>query len=300
MDIGARVRSPLGEIGTVTSWNADYNTSTVRWDDGTQSQRLPVVTLTRVPTFGFELEVSDGADNTLAHLLDFGLTQHTRYHAYHCDCSQCAVTTEGWLFKAQQDCTADGELITRVLEYGSPDADRTIAGISRALLMAGARTDGDVGNHVHVSHAGMDVLAKVRLARLFARYEPELEEIAAAGHARKRTYNGSRPTYRPELWTARRDDASAASYQYMDGSNLEWKWPTVEFRLWNSTRAAWRIRTHVGLSVAMVLAATDGVECEQHDPRCLEDTIGDYIDAPTWAGILRQRFSKGGAAEIAA
>lgn len=248
-------------------------------------------------TFGFELEVSDGANNTLAHLLEMGLTEHSHFHQYHCGCGECSVSTTGPLFKAQQDCTADGELITRVLEYGSADADRAITGISRALLMAGAATDGNVGNHVHVSHEAMDATAKMRLNRLFARYEGELEEIAAASHDGMRSYNGIHPQFTDEVWTL---PADHAGYIPANCHKLTWKNPTVEFRLWNSTRAAWRIRTHVGLSVAMVLAATDGVETTKDDPRCVEDVIGDYLDAPTWAGILRQRFSKGGASEIAA
>lgn len=243
-------------------------------------------------TFGFELEVSDGANNTLAYLREFGLTQHTRLHAYHCNCSQCEPTDEGWLFKAQQDCTADGEFISRILDFGSPDADRAIDGLSRALLLAGAKTDGNVGNHVHVSHQGMDAPAKNRLNRLFARYETELFEIAAASHEAMRTYNGRQevPTFNDEFWTAPRSGRN----RNQQGHRITWKDPTVEFRLWDSTKAAWRIRTHVGLSVAMVEAAKAGVETSRNDPRVLEDVIGDYLDSATWAGILKQRFSKGG------
>lgn len=246
-------------------------------------------------TFGFELEVSGGAHNTLAHLGEMGLTEHDHFHCYHCDCEDCEVSLRGPLFKAQQDCTADGEFITRVLEYGSLDADRAIAGISRALLLGGAFVSGDVGNHVHVSHEAMSNADRNRLNRLFARYESELLDIASAGQSRIRSYNGRAPQFNSNIWAATSADMDRwRYYDYSEGSKLTWKDPTVEFRLWNSTKAAWRIRTHVGLSVAMVQAASAGIDTTEDDDRCLEDVIGDFIDSPTWAGILRQRFQKGG------
>lgn len=251
-------------------------------------------------TFGFELEVSDGAHNTLSHLGEMGLTQHESFHQYHCSCGMCEPRTTGPLFKAQQDCTADGEFISRILEFGSHDAERAIVGLSRALLLGGGDASGTVGNHVHVDRRGMDIPARNRLNRLFARYETELLEIASASRNSVRSYNGTRPQFNDAIWEV--TDAHPEQWlrsDYTEGSKLSWKDPTVEFRLWNSTRAAWRIRTHVGLSVAMVLAATDGVTTTKNDPRCIEDVIGEYIDARTWAGILRQRFSKGGFSDIA-
>lgn len=264
-------------------------------------------------TFGFELEVSSGARATLAILNRDGLTGHSRFHDYHCGCTECRarlVANGGdqrqYLFKAQNDCTADGEFITNILEYGSVAADRAISGISRALLLGGANVSGSVGNHVHVDQSGMDTASKLRLGRLFVRYQEELADIAAGPFRQVRGYNNP-CSARPELWTATdgvmpmRGDYAMNMYSLCNGSYLAWKDPTVEFRLWNATKAAWRIRTHVGLSVGMVHAAIGGADCTQYDTRCVEDVIGGFLDAPTWAGILRQRFSKGGfSPEIAA
>lgn len=265
-------------------------------------------------TFGFELEVSSGARAALAQLGRDGLTGHTRFHGYHCGCNDCSpvlidADERGQVFKAQQDCTADGEFITHILEYGSASADRAFNGLSRALLLSGANVSGSVGNHVHVDQSGMDNAAKLRLGRLFVRYQNELLDIAAGPHREIRGYN-SRCESRPELWTSFDEmplagnntyDYRRSMYDLMQGSYLSWKDPTVEFRLWNATKAAWRLRTHVGLSVGMVHAAIDGADCTQHDTRCVEEVIGQYLDAPTWGGILRQKYSKGGfAMEVAA
>lgn len=69
---------------------------------------------------------------------------------------------------------------------------------------------------------------------------------------------------------------------------------TYEFRLWNATKAAWRIRLVAGLSVAMVNAAESGVDVTEHDTRSLEHVLAPWLDDEMWSGIIRQRFSKGG------
>lgn len=253
--------------------------------------------------FGFELEVRSGARSSLAQLRSLGLTSHSHFHHYHCTCNECGqrgLDSAGSLFRVQQDCTADGEFISGILEYGSADADRAFDGLSRALILGGAVVTGNVGNHVHVEQSGMDTPAKRRLTRLFLRYQTDLQEIAAAGHDRVRSYN-SPMSGNPGIWTCgdtppvnRYRDSVSLPYHWSSGSYLCWKDQTVEFRLWNSTRLAWRLRTHVGLSVGMVHAAIGGEDCTERDTRCVEDVIGPYLDSTTWGGLIRQRFSKGG------
>lgn len=245
-------------------------------------------------TVGFELEVSGHAGNVLEGLQRAGLTEHSGLHEYHCGCDACEPSMSGPLFKAQQDCTAAGEFITKILLYGSDEMERACSGIGAVLVACGASVGGNVGNHVHVNRESMDNAAQRRLMRLMGRYERDLHEIAAGPHTNMRGYNGNLTVSR-ELWSDVEEGGSGSRYNY-GGYTLSWKDPTVEFRLWNSTRAGWRIRTHVGLSHALVTAAIDGIDCTERDTRCVEDVIGDYIDGPTWAGILRQRFSKGGIA----
>lgn len=282
---------------------------------------------------GFELEVSAGATRVLAGLNEIGLTNHPRLHAYHCGCDECQprplfggtmVPTNvddvpgerqegGYLFKAQQDCTANGEFITGILEYGSPEMDTAIVGLGSQLLRHGGQTQGNVGNHVHVESAELNHLHSrwrgglapgtptvevaearcARLYRLFARYSTELQEIAAGPRPDIRQYNGIPQSVnrRDNIWNA--ETVRYGSY-YSGGSLMSWKSQTVEFRLWNAVRAPWRIRTHVGLSVAMLTAAVAGCDTTPDSTLPLEDVIGEHIDSATWAGILRQRYSKGG------
>lgn len=257
---------------------------------------------------GFELEVSSGARNVVDGLRAAGLSAHDHLHGYHCTCSECQpgplYTPAQLPFKAQQDCTADGEFISGILEYGSRTAARAIRGLSAVLLATGAGTTGNVGNHVHVDAAALRAedggAAILRLFRLFYRYQDSLIQIAEGGRSRIRRYNEPMQVADERMWSDRVHTVRRGGYgrsvehDYLYGSYLMFKGPTVEFRLWNSTRAAWRIRTNVGLSHAMVTAAVAGEDCTQNDPRPLEAVIGQYIDGPTWAGILRQRFAKGG------
>lgn len=241
---------------------------------------------------GFELEVAENAGNVLHELRESGLTEHDGLHGYHCNCSECSVSTSGPLFKAQEDCTADGEFITRILEYGSPDMERAITGIERALLTGAAIVNGDVGNHVHVERAAFDGDAEGRLARLFVRYQRDLFELASGRFAQVRDYNGV-AEFGPLGW----ESPLIRTRRHLVGTCLAFKPYTIEFRLWNSTRAGWRIRMHVGLSVALAQAALAGENASgPDDPRCLEEVISPYMDRATWAGVLRQRYAKGGMA----
>ena len=257
---------------------------------------------------GFELEVSGGSRNVLAGLRHYGLTGHTVLHGYHCGCEECRPDplfgSAQRPFKAQCDCTADGEFISGILEYGSETMDDAIIGLGHVLLKAKhCSTSGNVGNHVHVGRENIDDVAAIRLQRMFGRYANDLREIASGNRSDMRGYNGRLevPRASDPMWTAEtdRDLYDWGGMLARNGAcahNLAFKSRTVEFRLWNSVKAPWRIRTHVGLSVAMVEAAIAGQDATHDDTRILEDVIGDFIDSDTWAGILRQRYSKGGLA----
>jgi len=160
------------------------------------------------------------------------------------------------------------------------------------------------------------------LSRLFARYQDDLLEIAAGARASVRGYNTPnrvKPNHADLFWNfdleSRFDNSSpvmqraSGGYSYygrtryltdvgwmFNGSYLDLHRHdhTYEFRLWNATKAAWRQRLAVGLSVAMVKAAWAGENVTQRDDRCLEAVIGPFMDDLTWAGLLRQRFFKGG------
>lgn len=273
--------------------------------------------------FGFECELSAGALDTLDLLVRGGLAspRNRTLHSYHCNCEEVCDYESEWAIRGQRDCTADGELITKILTYPSDEADSVIAGLSGALLQARAQTNTDVGFHVHVDRGDMDNASTLRLYRMFLRYQDDLAELASTRFRSVRDYNspmmlaryrqvrdtsgswGYRdvPIDPDEFWN--NDDLLGESrpgydtiHNWVAGAWLARKTHTHEFRIWNATRAEWRMHLAVGVSTAMVNACVDGVSVKQNTEQPLEFVLGDYLDDRTWAGIIRQRHFKGGIA----
>ena len=278
-------------------------------------------------TFGYEFEVYRNGDRVLDTLYNLGVVPENALHGYHCGCEECRHTNYGpndeWLFSAQEDCTVSAEFPSKVLEWGSDRAESAFRAMERASVSAGAVLTGASGMHVHVAKPVQDedVLGDKfthqeqttwRLMRMFVRYQDELRDIAMGHRDEVRRYNqemsvrdpatfwnldlnGSANITRPRnAWYGNR----AHPMWYADGSWLDTErhGPTYEFRLWNASKAAWRQRLCVGVSVAMTQAAADGVVVNDRTRKPIERTLSPYLDDETYAGILRQRYSKGGMA----
>lgn len=250
--------------------------------------------------FGFECELTGGTQRTLDNLRAEGLIREARLHQYHCDRECCSPFNERHSFHAQSDCSVEGEIILNVHEHGSDRADRAISGLAKALRQARAFTGTNGGFHVHVDRGDLDDQAIARVFRLFLRYQDTMAELASASFEQVRNYNAPLDlnTARRHLWRSD-DTVLIPSFEAPRiGGRGNWLWAThydtFEFRLWNATIAEWRMRLAVGMSVALVDAAEAGVDVDLNDPRPLEDVIGQYMDDGAWAGVLRQRYSKGG------
>lgn len=273
-------------------------------------------------TFGYEYEVAGFGLSVLDELVGLGVVSSEYLHDYHCSCQDCRHDNYGpraeWLFTAQQDCTVSAEFPSKVLTWGTDQAETAFLSMERAAVRAGAELDGDSGMHVHVGKPEKERVLRDdegdgdalnfttrqattwRLARIFARYQGELADIAAGGRENVRSYNTRMSVNSHDFWTRDLNGApgpGGARVKDFQGTwlNLRQASPTYEFRLWNAAKAAWRQRLCVAFSVAMVEAAMAGVDVTEHDPRPVEEVLAPWFDNQTWAGILRQRFSKGGA-----
>ena len=110
-------------------------------------------------------------------------------HSYHCSCEYCSPDPDRENpLHAQEDCTVEGEIITKPLVYGSREADRTIAGLASALTTGRGQPGEGAGFHVHVEHNN-DEVALVRLYRMFLRYQTDLAELASGQWGQVRDYN---------------------------------------------------------------------------------------------------------------
>lgn len=249
---------------------------------------------------GTELELSHGIAGVIDHLGAADMVTATHPHDYHCTCSDCDCTrAQGWT--VQSDCSlprGGGEFITPILTFGSDNYNRHMFAMGRSMVLGRPVADHHGGNHVHVDQRAMDGAGLHRLYRLFLRYQDhELDILARAGANTVRSYNernssggyyGNRNPvgnfWAP--WTDEDDEQSTRYDGLLDhrrcyGSWLRTTGRTVEFRLWNATTSEWRLRLHVGLSVAMVNAARNGEWVEQDDPRPFAEVIEPYADDET-------------------
>lgn len=246
--------------------------------------------------FGIECEVESG---TVGLLDALGLDS---VHDYHCDCSDCDPFRSSPDFTIQEDCTADGEVISRVLAYGSPEATDAIALLADALKSSRATTSTNQGLHIHVGTEAMGHEAWVYFWRLWFRYQNDVGDLAAGRFGDVRSYNSPNiMTYQigdcaETFWSS---DDLIDVYRRMGRTYCRTHWvncttghDTVEFRLWNATRVEWRIHLAVGVSCAIVQAALDGVNVTEHDERTLVDVLAPYLTTDTYAAIVRHYLSK--------
>lgn len=143
--------------------------------------------------YGFECELSSGARATIAELARMGIARTDSLHGYHCGCEDCRpndVEAEGGpLFRGQQDCTVDGEIIASILTHNTENSDRAFEGLATALLKTRADVSEDAGFHVHVDKRDLDAVAKLRLYRMYLRYQDSLAELASTRFSGVRSYN---------------------------------------------------------------------------------------------------------------
>lgn len=259
--------------------------------------------------FGMECEVSRGAGDMLTILYDGGNVSDTHLHEYHCGCSDCAPDRDGPDWAGQEDCTADGEFVSRILTTGD-EGDRALAILSDALIRGRAEQSDRVGIHVHVDAEPFadDPAAKVRLWRLWANYQDDVGILARGSASRVRDYNSPNIPRHGEMtgllgWESRVTVDQffslphAEVWQSMDrfvtGGSRTGRWlsggrRTFEFRLWNGTRSLWRLRMAVYVSVAFARAALDGHDAHPDDGLCLLDAIGAHLPDDVWFSVWRQ------------
>lgn len=270
--------------------------------------------------FGVECEVSEGAEDVLAHLYRNGDVSSNHLHAYHCGkgynpCDDCRADRSGPDWTGQEDCTADGEFISRILTTG-PEGDRALATIADALVKGRAVQDDRVGMHIHTDAEPFadDTASLVRLWRLWMTYQDDIGLLARGKADAVRSYNGpnvvkthgrigyggvlsygaSDDTCR-DFFTLDHDDAAQLLDRWVRSGPRTGRWlsggveaGTFEFRLWNGSRSLWRIRMAVYVSVALTTAALSGYEARPDDGRTLLEAIGDHLPDDVYLSVFRQ------------
>lgn len=232
----------------------------------------------QLTTFGFEFEVETEAIALTRHLYHAGLVGMPQMCGWHCQCDFCQLGS-GFLFRAQTDSSCSGEIISDILHH-DPHDERHSAEVFALLQNAAVEVDAEpgpnAGLHVHVGIAHLSGRQMDDALWAYLRYEPLLIKLAAGRFDAQRCSNDSvtsqcsydlRRRFRSEFVIDAIESIEAspnlrderqllremhAGHDRHSNLNIATGKSTWEFRLWNSTRAAWRMEMLTRLSVALV------------------------------------------------
>jgi hypothetical protein len=233
-------------------------------------------------TFGFELEVADGAGELALALYNQQLTVSSRRHEWHCRCQACAPTFGQWgnWLKVQFDSSCGGEVISSVLRWGdigniddgesNVNPNLIIEKLTQTLVDNDTPIDDRCGLHVHVGATDLSNSQLGRLYSLMHHHEAILYRLACGRSATHRGYANEFNYCRPMsafnnpvelkelalLKSAQVKSSPIAHNKYVAANLMPIEsLGTVEFRLWESTRSLRRLRLYSKLSVALVQRA---------------------------------------------
>lgn len=230
--------------------------------------------------FGVEIEtfvMGYNGREGLARALAVAIGGTTRFVGGHYGVWE-AVATDGRAWKVMSDASVQGgvscEIVSPILTYSDLDLVQTIV---RAARGAGARVNESCGIHVHVDAASLTAGHVVNLASIVYRRQDLLFAALAvlpgrqnfckklgASHVDNIRRHRSTTSARTDrglntAWYGRYEGFGAAHY---DGSryhalNLHaiWTKGTVEFRLFNSSLHAGKVKAYIQLALALVAQA---------------------------------------------
>lgn len=223
----------------------------------------------KLPTFGFELEFDTRASDVVSHLYhsvrheDDDVIGSDTLHSYHCGCEYCDFDS-GYPLRGQTDSSCSGELISHPMK-DIAQAAPLFEAIQEAAFEVDAEPGLRSGLHVHV---GVGDIPDATLARFFydwLKWEPVFGYIARGRFLILRDFNASnRRQLRQTLaymgfntWEDCADLSESDKYTlYAESRNCDrhallstyTRHGTWEFRIWNSTRTAWRMILSTQLS----------------------------------------------------
>ncbi len=201
---------------------------------------------------------------------------------------------QGRVWKAVRDGSlTDGcEVVTPVLKWDDFD---TLQKVVRALRQAGARVPSTTSQHVHVGCADFTPAQLANLARIF--YKQERLILKAAGTLECRLARYTRPTdpdfiarlerARPttmqdfnKVWfgvyTPYFRHYNDARYRAINFNNMFDTKKTVEFRLFNGTNHAGKVKAHIQLCLAIAAMAKTAKAASSKNQRPFTEESAKY------------------------
>lgn len=206
-------------------------------------------------------------------LFDDEMCVDRNLHGYHCGCD----SRDDWMIHATSDCTASGgEYIiggSRGILFGSDKYVEIIQRFSDHAIDAGCSVTGNVGMHTHVDLRGLTVNAQRLLLRNYLVVQRDFQRLVKGPLQACRSNGCTAPTLEPshymrteEHWTC---DPMDLDFGLPGRPTLNFHGNgrrTVEFRVPNSTKAAWRIYLVGAICSALVESAADGHSFPRETP----------------------------------
>ncbi len=242
---------------------------------------------------GIEWEVASQGSQIAEMLYDASLSRTCDIHDYHCGCDHCA-SPQVWSFQTDGSLPEEGvELRSCPVQIDQLDSVLQVAQVEQTLRDTKARITKRCGLHVHVEASDLSARQLDVLNDLFVELQPALYRIAVGTFDCHRGPEYCCPISKKEKYTLVSHPASNRRYydraKYF-GLNLGVvpNLGTVEFRLWNSTRDAWRTRMFAATSWALVEFAARmgrgdnrvivGPLDQEYTPELLSQVV-------SWAGV---------------
>lgn len=205
----------------------------------------------------------------------------TEMHRYHCECMDCELSS-GYPLRSQTDSSCGGEIISGIFE-NIADALGVFEALQAAAIDADAEPGYNAGFHVHVRNGALRHRDRVAMLWQWLRWEPTMNVIAQGVFSEVRSFNPPMRDrlryYRDDHFTVCEAGLSRANWLDLFRATEEWdtealesltddlfmwsqdvdrhstictntRFGTFEFRLWNSTRSAWRMELFCRMSIA--------------------------------------------------
>jgi hypothetical protein len=243
-------------------------------------------------TLGHEVEYDSGVE-IVGNLYAKGLCDSTSIHGYHCGCGS------SWAIHCTEDGTAPGgEHVIggpNGVVFGSQLYLDIITAFSDAAIEVGCGVSDDVGMHTHVGISDLTNAQRCNLLRNYLALQDDIVNLASMADAEVRSNGNTSPRVNENHYIQDRSDWTkdifALEHWALPGRptlNFHTGRPTVEFRVWNSTKSAWRMYLAGGVSTALVQASFDGHVAGAPGDVSLFDFLYDYMTADLRVLVQRQ------------
>jgi len=217
-------------------------------------------------TFGFELEFEENAELVANHLFKHteGLIGKPGLCRYHCDCNYCYNTNIP--LRAQTDSSCSGEIISNImLSEDMSKLPQLLSDIQTAAVEVDAVPGFSSGMHVHVARPRLDNVTRGEMVEIIAGLEGRLQSLARGRFEMHRSNNTRIVDAVNDIrydWDSygKEDYDSWHDYLYVRYNDMDrhinlctrTRHNTWEFRIWNSTRSAWRMEMNIRLSLLLI------------------------------------------------